>query len=59
MPPKTEKSTAKKTAAKGSWAWCIKEAYKNLKIEGFQPVKKGSDLYTEVKRLQELHQKKP
>ena len=64
MPPKREQkpekvSTKKKPAAKkkpvvkGSWIWCVGEARKNLKIEGFVAITKGSDLYKEAMRIKE------
>ena len=49
MPPKK----AKKTAAKGSWIWCVGEARKKLKIEGFVAIKKDSELYKEAMKIKE------
>jgi hypothetical protein len=60
MPPKREQaSTKKKPAAKkksvvkGSWIWCVGEARKKLKIEGFVAITKGSDLYNEAIKIKE------
>lgn len=61
MPARTKTTTKKTTAtAKGkktpakpnSWALAVKQARKNLNITGFEPVKKGSALYNEAKRVQ-------
>ena len=42
-----------KGGGKLTWAGAVSEARKNLNIVGFQPIKKGSELYIEAKKIYE------
>ena len=44
---------SKKIVRKGSWIDCVSKARKKLKVKGFQPVKKGTQLYKVAKQYYE------
>ena len=47
----------KKTVKRGSWIDCVSKAKKELKVKGFQPVKKGTPLYKLEKQYHEESKK--
>jgi len=53
MPVKKQK----KKIQPGSWLDCVSKARKQLKVKGFMPLKKGSELYKLAKKLHEESKK--
>lgn len=48
---KKNQMSKERAQAKGSWIWCVKKAREDLKLTGFQPIKKGTPLYKRSKLL--------
>ena len=50
---KSSKKSAKKSMKKMSWVGCVAKARKELGVEGFVAIKKGTPLYKRAKELYE------
>ena len=50
---KSKKRIVKRGGSKLTWSGAIGEARRNLNIVGFEPIRKGSELYNEAKKIYE------
>lgn len=54
---KSSKKSSSKSMKKMSWVACVKKARKELKLDGFVAIKKGTPLYERAKELYEGQRK--